>query len=146
MEDAMTRYSVLLIGLALLLAGGCGGEEEREPVPGSGLEVGDLLPISPNTNNTNNTTCTEGERSYIEGNPSCDAGPPAGGGCTCKNGAWDCWTSCHDSCPYSYDPSIHGTTCSFTQDEGSCIYWPTTGNYMQMTCDCINGKFDCQDI
>ena len=145
----MTRYSVLLMGLALLLISGCGGED-REPIPESeSLGVGHLLPTPPTTApapDPNSITCSEGDSKSIEGNPSCDSGPPAGGGCSCKNGVWDCWVSCHDSCPYAYDPSIQGTACNFTKDEASCIYFPTGGNYMQMTCDCINGKLDCQSL
>lgn len=79
----------------------------------------------------------EGDGCSLEGQPACDLGPPSSGSYDCKSGKWVLWSSCHDQCPYSYEDSMQGSSCSFSPQEGQCTYW--NGK----TCTCKNGQYEC---
>jgi hypothetical protein len=77
----------------------------------------------------------EGTSCYVEGTGTCDD-PPAGGGCSCTNGAWSCFSSCPDWCP------------DYAPDDGEALSCPAANEgeqcrYFYKTCTCINGVLQC---
>lgn len=76
----------------------------------------------------------------IEGNSTCSGGPPAGGGCKCKQEKWLCEYFCIEDCPptSNYDETSiqnrEGTSCWFYPEDKECVYGNTT-------CSCVSNAY-----
>lgn len=80
-------------------------------------------------------SCEETLSCYIEGTGSCDV-EPAGGGCSCSDGEWNCWSGCPLGCPNSRP--MEGEACTSSETE-ICRYSSDS-----VSCSCVNDAFTCQ--
>lgn len=125
----------------------CEGERHLDAMPTSGLEcpagceddlqggahcIGDTYPVAPECSEL---TCAPGVSCSlpIEGTGTCDE-PPAGGGCSCDDGVWSCFSGCPEGCS-DVQPE-EGAECTLAADK-VCRY------YDGDTCDCFGGQWRC---
>jgi hypothetical protein len=90
------------------------------------------------TANGSCTELTEGFFCQVEGEAACDADGTISGGCNCRGGVWQCFSSCSDGCPSGpLSQPAEGDPCTIPSSTTMC-------RYQAAVCTCATGRFHCE--
>jgi hypothetical protein len=76
----------------------------------------------------------------IEGHAACNV-EPVSGGCTCRSGVWECFTSCPAECPRLQKPT-EGSACNLPPSV-MCPYEEPPYGPDRVYCTCTSSGFAC---